>query len=238
MAMVIWLFAGGGEAEIRGLVPFLEKHFPGYRFDRKTPVRQLCRPGVKPPHGYGRTGQSLVCEVEERLRKLLADNQRCDSILVIDDLDCRNATDMRAEFLEAIDLVMGSENINKCIGFASPELEAWLIADWDNSFARHPDFRGRHERMRYWLATDRNVPFNDPESFSDYDPDRDTCIEKLSEVIIESSTSHTDDRFLPRYSKALHTPSLLLEINPNEVRKKCPLFREIYTFLTDICALY
>lgn len=34
--MVIWVFAGGGESEVRGLIPFLRKHFPGCTFERKT----------------------------------------------------------------------------------------------------------------------------------------------------------------------------------------------------------
>ena len=45
--MVVWLFAGGGESEVRGLVPFLEKNFAGCTFERKTPIRQ--KPGPKPP---------------------------------------------------------------------------------------------------------------------------------------------------------------------------------------------
>ncbi len=44
--MVVWVFAGGGEAEVRGLIPFLEKNFPGCSFKRKTPINQ--KPGPKP----------------------------------------------------------------------------------------------------------------------------------------------------------------------------------------------
>jgi hypothetical protein len=52
MALVIWLFAGGGEAElgeregsIKGMVYFFEKHFPDFIFERITPVRSK-----RPPH--------------------------------------------------------------------------------------------------------------------------------------------------------------------------------------------
>jgi len=68
-----------------------------------------------------------------------------------------------------------------------PEIEAWIIADWNNSIAKHPDFRGRHERMRWWLSTQRKVSFENPESFSEYDSKRDCCREKLSDDLIESS---------------------------------------------------
>ncbi len=37
--MVVWVFAGGGESEVNGLIPhFLEKQFPDCQFDRKTPI--------------------------------------------------------------------------------------------------------------------------------------------------------------------------------------------------------
>lgn len=44
--MVVWLFAGGGESEIDGLVPFLRKHFPHCHFERITPAR--IKRGPKP----------------------------------------------------------------------------------------------------------------------------------------------------------------------------------------------
>jgi hypothetical protein len=47
--LVAWVFAGGGDSEIRGLIPFLRMRFSGYDFERKTPVRQKRgpKPGVK-----------------------------------------------------------------------------------------------------------------------------------------------------------------------------------------------
>jgi hypothetical protein len=231
--MVVWLFAGGGEAEVRGLVPFFERHFPGCQFYRKTPV--LRKPGPRPgakPAGYGKTGRSLVAEIQERLKTSLAYGERCDIILVIDDLDCRDAVQQRAMFLSAIEAINDNiDAVQKFIGFAAPELEAWIIADWDNSVAKHPDFRDRHEGMRHWLSTEKNVPFGNPESFSEFDPEKNTCKEKLSQAIIDSTTQTLEDYSRPRYSKAGHTPSLLRDVQPLEVAKKCPLFRELYLFL-------
>jgi len=40
MAVVVWVYSGGGEAEVRGFFPFLDKTFPGCKFERKTPVSQ------------------------------------------------------------------------------------------------------------------------------------------------------------------------------------------------------
>jgi len=233
--MVIWLFAGGGEAEIRGLVPFFRTHFSSCTFHRMTPVLRKVgpKPGIRPP-AYGKTGKSLVSEVRDRLRVAMTCGERCNLILVIDDLDCRNENEQRAKFLEAIDSVDGATDIERFVGFAAPELESWIVADWENSVARHVDFRSRHSRMRHWLS--KKIPFDAPESFGEYDAARDTCAEKLSEMIISSTVLCMDDKSKSRYRKAYHTPELLLMIDPITVKRKCPIFRKLYTFLGD-CAI-
>jgi len=101
--VVVWIFAGGGEAEIRGLVNFFRKHFINCEFERKTPIRPKPVPQKvkKKRHALGQTGESLA----------------------------------------------------KQIGFAAPELEAWIIADWDNTIAKLRDFRQSHLAMQWWLST-------------------------------------------------------------------------------------
>lgn len=81
----------------------------------------------------------------------------------------------------------------------------------------------------------KKVSFKNPESFSEYDSKRDCCREKLSEALIESSVQDEVDRDKARFSKGLHTPLLLREIDPNEVQKKCPLFCELYNYLNNFC---
>lgn len=235
MAVVVWVFAGGGEAEVRGLIPFLEKNFPSCKFERKTPVLQ--KPGPKPgkASGYGKTGKSLIAQISKELPITLKNEpNKCDLILVFDDLDCRDPIAERKKFLAVISKIPECADIEKFVGFAAPELESWIIADWDNTIAKHPDFRNRHKRMRWWLSTQRNIPFDNPESFSEYDPTRDCCQEKLSESLIESSILEEFDSSYSRFSKGLHTPLLLLEIRCDEVQRKCPLFREMYNYLTKL----
>jgi len=234
--VVIWLFAGGGESEIRGLVPFLKKHYPGYRVLRMTPI--IRKPGPRPGFtlpGYGKTGESLASEIRDRLPDVLARNEECDVILVIDDLDCRNEIAQQDRLLSAIDSVHGVRSVTRFVGFAAPELESWIVADWDNSVAKHQDFRGRHNRMRHWLSTVKRIPFNTPESYGVYNAAKDSCDEKLSEAIIESTMQHPEDKHRPRYSKALHTPTLLLMIDPEVVKDKCKNFRKIHLFLNENC---
>ncbi|MEH1963149.1 MAG: hypothetical protein V7L05_25515 [Nostoc sp.] len=232
--MVVWVFSGGGEAEVRGLIPLLEKIFSNCKFERKTPARK--KPGPKPGKGssYGRTGQSLIEQISKELPIALRyEPNKCNLILVFDDLDCRTPEVQEKKILDAILIIPECVDIQIFVGFAAPELEAWIIADWSNSIARHPDFKGRHERMRYWLSQEKNIPFNEPESFSEYDEDRDCCREKLSKTLVDSSVLAEFDSRSTRYSKGLHTPALLQDIRPEEVQRKCPLFRQLYNYLNN-----
>jgi len=234
--MVVWVYSGGGEAEVRGFFPFLDKTFPGCRFERKTPVRD--KPGPKPnkASSYGRTGKSLIDQIKQELPLALkAEPNKCDLILVFDDLDCRDSQTQKLKILSEISKIPECADIEKFVGFAAPEIEAWIIADWNNSIAKHPDFRGRQRRMSIWLSRQRKVSFDTPESFSEYDSKIDCCREKLSDALIESSVQDKVDRYKARFSKGDHTPSLLREIDPNEVQKKCPLFRELYNYLNNFC---
>lgn len=242
--MVIWLFAGGGQAEIGtsagrvgGLVNFFTKHYPNCQFKRKTPVRRTLAPKAnKKPHAHGKTGESLAQEIRERLELSLRYESPCDVILVIDDLDCRDLDQCRERLLRAVDSVSEAEQIDRYVGFAAPELEAWLIADWDHSFGEHPDYRGeRQAGMRHWLRNDGEVPFRDPETFGDYDPERDSCSRKLSNLIIESTVQGSHNEGRDRYSKSTHTPGMLLSIDPARVASRCPIFRELHEFLSAPC---
>lgn len=151
--MVVWVYSGEGEAEVRGFFPFLDKTFPGCRFERKTPVRD--KPGPKPnkASGQGRTGKSLIEQIKQELPLALkAEPNKCDLILVFDDLDCRDSETQKLKILSEISTIPECADLEKFVGLAAPEIEAWIIADWNNSIAKNSDFRGRHERMRWWLS--------------------------------------------------------------------------------------
>jgi Domain of unknown function (DUF4276) len=236
MAVVVWVYSGGGEAEVRGLFPFLDKTFPGCIFIRKTPARQKPGPKANQAGSYGRTGKSLIEQIKQELPiALKAEPNKCDLILVFDDLDCRDSQIQKTKILTELSKIPECADIEKFVGFAAPEIEAWIIADWNNSIAKNSNFRSRHERMRWWLSRQKKVSFNNPESFSEYDAEKDCCREKLSEALVKSSVQDEVDRYKARFSKGDHTPLLLREIDPNEVQKKCPLFRELYNYLNNFC---
>ncbi|MBF0496653.1 MAG: DUF4276 family protein [Deltaproteobacteria bacterium] len=231
MAMVVWFFAGGGESEVEGLVPFLEVNFPGCNFERKTPIKS--KPGSKPGRGsgYGLTGRGLAKQIKERLKSCMTQGQLGDLILVIDDLDCHDSDKKEGMFVAAISSVAGADEIPRYVGFASPEIEAWIIADWDNTLARHPDFHERQAGMRDWLS-ENGIGFDEPESFSQLNKYGTSCDSKLSDLIIESSQEKGCKQ---RYRKGMHTPELIKKINPDTVSSKCPHFKKLYNYLRDLC---
>ena len=228
--MVVWVFAGGGESEVRGLIPFLENSYKDYTFKRKSPVRR--KPGPRPSEesGYGRTGKSLAEQIDRLLLESLKGMENCDLILVIDDLDCHDPHDRRKMFGETIRNVEGAAGIPNYVGFASPEIEAWIIADWDNTIAKDDDFRGCHQGMRHWLSAEKSVPFDSPESFSHFDPEKGSCHDKLSDAIVASS-KHCSAR--APYSKATHTARFLRQISPEVVSGRCPHFRQLHSQLSQ-----
>lgn len=231
--MVVWILSGGGEAELRGLKPFLEKSFPSCTFERKLPIRK--KPGPKPNKtSYGATGLSLLKQINKRLEDAEKFNQQCDIILIFDDLDCKDYNKWIKKFKDSINRVGSYKKTDQVVAFASPEIEAWIIADWNNSIASHADFKMRHERMRHWLSSNKNIDFSNPESFSRYSIEKNSCEEKLSEILIESTTIDTQDSEQKRYQKGLHTPELIQKINIEVVKKKCPIFQKFYNSLESL----
>ena len=225
---------------MRGLIPFLARHYIDHRFIRKTPVK--LKPGPRPPDrseqnqrrrvrpGHGRTGKSLAEQIGKMLFESLKGKEGCDLILVIDDLDCHCPDERRNLFIETIERVEGAAGIPNFVGFASPEIEAWIIADWDSTIAKNPDFRGCNQKMRHWLSTHKSVRFDSPETFSHFDPHKKSCRDKVSDAIVDSSKQCSARA---PYSKATHTARFLRQISPEVVSDKCPHFKELHIRLSQ-----
>jgi len=244
MALVIWLFAGGGESElgeregdIRGIVHFFEKHFPDFTFHRITPVRNKRTPDRVRPHAVndvlGKTGKDFAKQIKVKLDdKIKYQSPPPDAILILDDLDCSCNTERKTLFDDTVNQSGNGafKEIRRIIGFAAPELEAWVIADWENTIAKHIDFRENDKAIQHWLSNN-GVSFDTPETFSFYDKSKNSCHAKLSDLLIESSIQKNQIA----YSKAKHTPFLLHDsLKPEVVVKRCPLFRDFFNQLQNL----
>ncbi len=111
----------------------------------------------------------------------------------------------------------------------------WVFADWQDTFAVDYRFRSFHTGLRHRLSTSYNVSFDNPESFSELNPDTDACREKLSEIIIEAVQAESEERgiALPHFSKREHSPELLMIAKAKVIQQKCLIFAKFYHFLTD-----
>lgn len=229
--MVVWLFAGGGQSEVRGLDPFLRQHFPTCSFVRQMPVSR--KPGPKPrrvPPVQGLTGKSFVKRMHKQLDAALSRGEFCHLMLFLDDLDCRDAAKQRAAIEQVIDGLPQAAGLPRLIGFAAPEIEAWLLADWHH--AVQPDRKLR--KALTWLSQPdkkQTFRFEAPETFSQYEATKDSCQEKLSTLIQDAMLA---DKIY--YSKATDTPRLLMRIDPEIVSQKCPHFRAWFAALSQFCA--
>ena len=250
--MIVWVFAGGGQSEISGLLPYLRREFPNCDFQRVTPVSN--KEGIKPNKlgakpktdraSQGLTGKSLLKEIEERLNhKFRLNDPMCDLILIFDDLDyppqgtndpnefCQQKSQEFADLLNQV--WKNNPNIppvNHIIGFAKPELESWVIADWDQTLARDPEFRDKCKAMQHWLVTDRQLSFSNPENFG-LDPTfPQSYHQKLSNAIIQAS----EQKEGMRYSKQLHTARFIKQLDSAIAQQKCPEFRKFFSSLTQL----
>ncbi len=232
--MVVWVFSGGGQSEVKGLIPFLENNFPCFKFTRMMPVRPKPGPKVgRKIQALGKTGTSLRKQIRYRIEKTPSFS-KCDIILVLDDLDCRDPGNEKESFQDIFSKNPKTKSKKVFIAFAAPELEAWFIADWDKTFAQSADFRGFHNAIRHALSTKHKVSFSDPESFSQYDSAKKACQEKLSDQIIDAVAESARNRQIT-YSKAIHTPRLLKIAVASNIANKCPLFCEMYNYLNAFC---
>ena len=230
--MVVWVFAGGGETEVAGLIKFLQKLFPNYLFTRYTPFDST-KKGAKPNRKstFGVTGKSLIQSIQQYLPvAFLNEKHKPNLILVIDDLDCGDLNHQRQQFLDCITNIDKTENIERYIAFAAPEIESWIIADWDHTLAKAEKFKAKHQRMRHWLSTQKKVPFDQPESFGEYDPNKKSCKEKLSNLLIEASSQEIEDQG-KEYKKSEDSPELLLRIEKEILVQKCPIFGDFHHFM-------
>jgi hypothetical protein len=145
-------FYSGGYTETGGIDQFLKnlrsdiewvRCFPAH--DKPAPKlkKHLREPAKK--HG-GVTGKSLVDRMLERLRQQYADDH-FDLVLFIDDVDCRfnDASGVfdkqrfdayRANLESQVREAKGEPLLRFLALLASPEIEAWLLADWERGFGK------------------------------------------------------------------------------------------------------
>jgi len=230
----IGYFCTGGYTEIGAINSFLEKINPNIYWERCFPTADKPRLAIgrmnsTPIASYsGITGSDLTEMMYDRLSKYYKHSD-FDGFLLIDDLDCRYHSNLAA----GIDLFIEthSDNVQKILEkqvafyvlFASPEVESWLLADWNNSFAKqYPQSVAYkvQERLKkdiikeYW---DNNLELYGGAFVNG------GCESKISSEIQDtfSLVGLDEQERVYSYSKRNEGVDMLRRIEPMQVGRKC-----------------
>jgi hypothetical protein len=228
-------FCTAGHTEAGGIDRFLKRIDSGEDVDWVRCFPAIRKPGPKlgratPKHRAGLTGPGLVGEMLERLAEYhrpkhpTNKGDPLDVVVFIDDADCRFEGDPAK--LEAWSAAR-SADVRAAIGdpstpfvalFASPEVEAWFVADWEQGFgfehrrlsSKEKHFRAHMEELLGAVA-----------SIESYGGGlvNGSCANKLSEKLHGLVT-----RLGGSYSKGMHGQEMLLRIRPEKVAEVCKMF--------------
>lgn len=275
-------FFTGGYTESNSLQIFLKKINENIQLKQFCPNKTRKRkcPGLQRDLVHeisGLTGDALLHYVYDYLSKYQNDFTDFDAVIIEDDLDgvfteervpgdkTTRVSRRTQEFENRCSVIRKTvrEKLNKDDTFpviqfyAAPEIEAWFLADWDNSFGLVYGPKGMSI-----LTTSENTYFST--RFHPYIKSHVLCqydnqIEnygyfsgvyfKLSDQIISSfdsfkveladeptdfSKSFSVNKNL-RYSKRLHGDEMLKHLSPDAVYGKCPVyFREAFDLLKNL----
>ena len=248
MALVtrIALFHTGGHTELGALQQALKaalgdveivRLFPAR--DRRGPLPAARGPGqpvvsqLAPRKAdEGATGADLL----KRVQRIVKDfpPRGFKLVLVVDDADCQMCetetappadrretlhTQIRAAVTEALNAA-GAPEIPTCVILAREEVEAWLLADWPNTFEL--EYRSQHPAVRHKLATALPGALQSPEAIGCPMKDEGQgCTIKVSEKIQDVVRE-----IQPLvYSKATHGQAMLRRVNLDDAAKRCPTLR-------------
>ena len=166
-------FCTAAYTETGGIHEFLHKLGPKVSWTRCFPAVHKSAPKLHRPHPVpvaaqsGTTGEQLV----DRMLRILQDHyagNACpfDFVVLIDDADCRfsGAADPLAAFAawekdltDKVRTATGKPTLGFFALLAWPEIEAWLLSDFEHSFAKHYRAIAHNqawEKLRSWLVAD------------------------------------------------------------------------------------
>ena len=235
--MKIDLFCTGAYTEIGGLSSFLERTLAGdgaaVEVSRRFPA--VTKPGPRidaaapAARHSGVTGPALVQWMTEILG---AYGTEADLIVLADDADCRWCPDhaawvrWQAEVQHAVEAAVG-RRIQVVTLLASPEVEAWFVADWTRGFQSL--MRDRVGDIH--AATKNVIGVAPPAGVEEFGCPQvnGACSTKLSDALTAALAAREI-----RYSKRVDGPVMLRSLAADRVAEHCPIyFRRALADLRD-----
>lgn len=217
---------------------------------RRKPGPKLGRVSLRDAEHTGFTGLRLTKMMLERLRKHPESARELHAVVLIDDADCRFCEDgallaWELQLERDVQEATSRPDIPFIALLASPEVEVWLLADWERGFGGH--YPTLQHALGVHLAQSDILgrrPWTQVETYGcPYDHARGSCTNKLSEVIdrllcaIKSPPPAPPEARV--YSKRTDGPDMLRQVRPDVVAQTCrivfaPALRRIHALVDAV----
>ncbi len=267
MAMVkrVACFLTCGYTEAGAMQFFLKKINNGFEYKQYLPNKTIKKKGDPKNISSkisGLTGEALLEKIYGIIEKNKKEISECAAILIEDDLDDRFSKLSEGEIVEYNQNVrnivyekLGCE-IPVFLLYASPEVESWFVADWENGFnyifgnngfVDDVEVGARnfyiHNLKRYIEREVLKEYYCDIEKYGIFDGKYIKLSEQLAQAIQFDSKEYikslkgTNNRYVEQivnsrclyYSKKLHGDAMLRNIVPEKVAQVCGnYFRNTY----------
>ncbi len=218
----------------------------------------------------GLTGDTLLEKIYSILDKHKDEINTCKAILIEDDLDGRfhNWSDNKIKLyketiVNKVREILVNQEMKVFLLFASPEAEAWFVADWGNGFKTlyESDFINDLEYAERQFFVHQLKQYLDREVLKEYADDvemygyfddeylklSDQIIQVIFEDIKKYLLEHSDNLIYAKkiassrnlyYSKKLHGDRMMRTIEPKVLKEKCRhFFRTTYLELVEFTLL-
>lgn len=195
----------------------------------------------------GLTGDALLEKVYELLKQdsVKSEVNNCAAVIIEDDLDGHQTdNNAQSQIADTVHGLLGNNNIPVIILYAAPEIEAWFLADWNNSFEKvYEVVDGVDVNVCKLFIHDLNTYIKsnvfdfDAANPEDYDvnsggkyhklsDDLIAAFDKVYEVVANSDApqGYKEQIAASRgfyYSKKEHGVRMLRNIDPVNVENKC-----------------
>lgn len=270
MVEKIACFLTCGYTEAGAMQYFLKKINGKYEYKQYLPNKTIKKKGYDKSISSGLsglTGEALLDKIYSILEKYKEDISKCKAVLIEDDLDGRfhgysedEIEEYKNEIIKTVQEKLEKE-IPVFIMYASPEIESWFLADWENGF--------EYLYCKSGVVTDLD---HDAKIFFSYQLKQyiennilgsyvnqieeygwfDGKYIKLSDQIIEAiqtdvkdhidNMKNTNSKYAKQimeskdlyYSKKIHGDRMLRNIKPDIIETKCRhYFKDTYHQLKD-----
>lgn len=262
----------GSWTECGYMTHFLRKINNSFEYWQRFPQKNIGKKGKtrrEELQVHGETGVDLIRKVYNDLEKHKDDLKDCAAILIEDDMDEKYLRkDMSGRDYEGIEVRKAeiANRIREDFGieipvfffYALPEIEAWFLADWDNTFGSvyasklvqmNEYFSITFKRYILGNVLTEQYPLRDVENYGYFDGE----YKKLSSEIIDAFQGYSWDTVSNknnkeynekiktliqknelRYSKAGEGINMLRRLKPEQVASVCGhYFAKIYYELKE-----